>query len=93
MKDNATCRWCHNPVAQIPGPGRTRLFCSQPCRQADYDRRKKKKVVQVSRADLHQVLLVAAGLRSAEHPAVPDIGAMLERYPDPDNDILTREGD
>ncbi len=30
------CRWCRRVVAQRPGPGRPRQFCSQRCRQWDW---------------------------------------------------------
>lgn len=29
------CRWCAEPIMQV-GRGRPRLFCSSPCRQAEW---------------------------------------------------------
>ena len=34
------CDWCHQPIAQRPGAGRPRRFCSQAHRQRAYEARR-----------------------------------------------------
>ncbi len=35
------CSWCHRPLAQRPGAGRPRLFCSRSHRQRAYEARRR----------------------------------------------------
>ena len=39
--DLARCGWCHRPLAQRPGVGRPRLFCSPSHRQRAYEARRR----------------------------------------------------
>jgi hypothetical protein len=56
------CSWCHRPLAQRPGAGRPRLFCSRSHRQRAYEARRRADELHVptdqcivSTADLRQL--------------------------------------
>jgi len=39
--ETGRCGWCHRPLAQRPGAGRPRLFCSRSHRQRAYEARRR----------------------------------------------------
>jgi len=47
LGDIPRCGWCHRPLAERPGAGRPRLFCSPSHRQRAYEARRRADALQV----------------------------------------------
>jgi hypothetical protein len=79
--DTVRCAWCHRPLAQRPGAGRPRLFCSPSHRQRAYEARRRADELQVPQ---DQCIVSTADLRRLHdrlyqlEAAVEDVTADLE---------------
>lgn len=49
------CRWCRRVLPTRSGPGRPKLFCSQPCRQWDWVSKQRARELQLSEDELIMV--------------------------------------
>lgn len=49
---NRRCRWCRRVLPPKKGPGRTREFCSQACRQWDWVARQRARELHLAEGEL-----------------------------------------
>ena len=52
MTELRRCRWCRRALPERNGPGRTREFCSQRCRQWDWVSRQRARELELSEGEL-----------------------------------------
>jgi hypothetical protein len=52
MTELRRCRWCRRTLPERSGPGRTREFCSQRCRQWDWVARQRAHELELSDGEL-----------------------------------------
>ena len=52
MTELRRCRWCRRVLPERSGPGRSREFCSQRCRQWDWVARQRARELQLSDGEL-----------------------------------------
>ena len=52
MTELRRCRWCRRALPERAGPGRTREFCSQRCRQWDWVARQRARELELSEGEL-----------------------------------------
>ena len=52
MTELRRCRWCRRALPERRGPGRTREFCSQRCRQWDWVSRQRARELELSEGEL-----------------------------------------
>ncbi len=52
MTELRRCRWCRRALPERTGPGRTREFCSQRCRQWDWVSRQRAHELELSEGEL-----------------------------------------
>ena len=52
MTELRRCRWCRRALPDRSGPGRTREFCSQRCRQWDWVARQRARELELSDGEL-----------------------------------------
>jgi hypothetical protein len=52
MTELRRCRWCRRVLPERKGPGRTREFCSQRCRQWDWVSRQRARELELSEGEL-----------------------------------------
>ena len=52
MTELRRCRWCRRALPERKGPGRTREFCSQRCRQWDWVSRQRARELELSDGEL-----------------------------------------
>jgi hypothetical protein len=52
MTELRRCRWCRRALPERDGPGRTREFCSQRCRQWDWVSRQRARELELSEGEL-----------------------------------------
>ena len=52
MTELRRCRWCRRALPERKGPGRTREFCSQRCRQWDWVARQRARELELSDGEL-----------------------------------------
>src|SRR5215204_1228542 len=52
MTELRRCRWCRRVLPERKGPGRTREFCSQRCRQWDWVSRQRAHELELSDGEL-----------------------------------------
>jgi endogenous inhibitor of DNA gyrase (YacG/DUF329 family) len=52
MTELRRCRWCRRALPERSGPGRTREFCSQRCRQWDWVARQRARELELSDGEL-----------------------------------------
>ena len=52
MTELRRCRWCRRALPDRNGPGRTREFCSQRCRQWDWVSRQRARELELSEGEL-----------------------------------------
>ncbi len=52
MTELRRCRWCRRALPERNGPGRTREFCSQRCRQWDWVARQRARELELSDGEL-----------------------------------------
>ena len=82
------CLWCRRPLPRPTGPGRPRRFCSQPCRQRDYEARRRAEELGVGE---HELVVARATLDALQDDlyvlacAVEDVRRDLADDPTPDD--------
>ena len=52
MTELRRCRWCRRALPERSGPGRSREFCSQRCRQWDWVARQRARELELSDGEL-----------------------------------------
>jgi hypothetical protein len=52
MTELRRCRWCRRALPERNGPGRSREFCSQRCRQWDWVARQRARELELSDSEL-----------------------------------------
>ncbi|MEA3018951.1 MAG: hypothetical protein QOI47_475 [Actinomycetota bacterium] len=52
MTKSARCSWCRRALPERAGPGRPRKFCSQACRQRDFEARQRSAEAGISESEL-----------------------------------------
>jgi len=52
MTELRRCKWCRRVLPEQKGPGRRRVYCSQPCRQWDWVARQRARELELSDGEL-----------------------------------------
>ena len=52
MTKSTRCKWCGRGLPERDGPGRPRQFCSQVCRQREFEARQRANEVGLSESEL-----------------------------------------